>query len=230
MATAPASKGAPEGRDVHERGIWRAAFVLYDLALLAVPLALGGALVLAAVVLSQGTLLGLLLVPGEAWLIGSLVVAALHAVHDQDLTTDIRPLRRLLAGLRQGHRQAAVLWIPVGLMAAGLIGGGMIGGGAGPDLAGLVLLLAVALIALLGSVIASRFTVSGIGLWRAALGAVAVSPRGVLGVGLTLMAAVLSVAVLGEWVLLLVAAPLVLLLDRSARPLVLTLEESLDDR
>lgn len=228
MATVPPRPSASAPRDVHERGIWRAAFVVHALGLLALPLGIGGAAVLAAAILTQGTLLGLLLAPLGAWLLGALLVAALHAVHDQDLTTDVPVLRRLARGLRQGHRQAAVLWLPVGAVAAAMTAGGLLGGGIGPDLAGLVVLLALGLLALVGSVVASRFTVSGTGLWRAALGALAVSPRGVLGIALVGLAAVLMVAAIGEWSLLIAAAPLVLLLDRSARPLILALESSLD--
>ncbi|MFC0672622.1 hypothetical protein [Brachybacterium hainanense] len=222
---------APTARDVHERGIWRAAFVVHGLGVIGLALTAGGLLVLVPAILLQGTLLGLLALPAAAWWSGLLLIGALHALHGQDLTTDIRPLRRLGGGLRQGAGQAAVLWLPVGVVAAMLLGAQMLRGtGPGPVLPGLVLLLALVLLALIGSVIASRFTVTGVPLWRAALGAAAVSMRGTVGIVLVLAAGLCLTLVSGEWVLLLAAAPLVLLLDRSARPLVLALEASLDDR
>lgn len=211
-------------REQHERGIWRGTYVVYNLGLLGVGLAAGGALPLAALVLSQGTLVGIALVPVLTWAGGALLIGAVHAVHAQDLTTDIRPLRRLGRGVRQSLRQSVALWGPVGLMAALLLGAAALQGRPGPDLTGLVALAAVAAVALIGSVIAARFTAGGGALWRYAIGAVGISGRGVLGILLFGVVCVLLVAVIGEWVLLFAAAPLAVLLDRSAAPLLTALD------
>lgn len=217
MTTAP-----PEP---HERGLWRATFVIYNLTMLGAGLAAIGALPLVALVLTQGTIVGIVGIPVLTWVIGTLLIGAVHAVHDQDLTTDIQPLRRLGRGIRQSLRQSAALWIPVGAMAALLLAAGALQGRTGPDAPSLVLLGAVAVVALIGSVIAARFTAGGGALWRYALGAVGVSGRGVLGIVLVAVACMFLVAVIGEWVLLFVAAPLVVLLDRSATPLLTALEK-----
>lgn len=212
-------------RDHHERGIWRGTFVIYNLFALGAGLAVAGALPLAALVLTQGTLVGICGIPVLTWVLGMLLIGTVHAVHGQDLTTDIRPLRRLARGIRHSLRQAAALWIPVGVVAALVLAAGALQGLTGPDLPGLVLLGALAAVALIGSVIAARFTAGGAALWRYALGAVGVSGRGVLGILLVAVACVLVVTVIGEWVLLFVAAPLVVLLDRSAAPLLTALEQ-----
>ncbi len=211
--------------DHHERGIWRATVVVYNLGLLGAGLAAGGAQPLAARVLTAGTLLGLALLPLLAGVVGALLIGALHAVHGQDLTQDMRPLRRLVRGVRQSLRQAAALWVPVGVLAALLLGAAVLQGRTGPDAVGAILLAVVAVVALIGSVVAARFTAGGGALWRCALGSVGVSGRGVLGIALVALAALLQVAVIGEWVLLFAAAPLVVLLDRSAAPLLTALEK-----
>lgn len=212
-------------RDHHEQGIWRFTYVIYNLFALGAGLAVAGALPLAALVLTQGTLLGICGIPVLAWVLGTLLIGTVHAVHSQDLTTDIRPLRRLARGIRQSLRQAAALWIPVGVVTALVLAASALQGRAGPDLPSLVLLGALALVALIGSVIAARFTAGGVALWRYALGAVGLSGRGVLGILLVGLACVLLVTVIGEWVLLFVAAPLAVLLDRSGAPLLTALEQ-----
>lgn len=211
-------------RERHERGIWRGTFVVYNLGLLGVSLAICGALPLAVLVFTQGTLVGIAVVPVLAWAIGALLIGALYAVHEQDLTRDIEPLRRLGRGARQALRQSAALWGPFGLMASLLLGAAALQGRSGPDMPSLVVLITVAVLALIGSVIAARFTASGGALWRYALGAVGFSGRGVLGIVLVAAVCVLLVAVIGEWVLLFTAAPLAVLLDRSAAPLLTALE------
>lgn len=216
--------GTTAHREQHERGIWRGTYVVYNLGLLGAGLAAGGVLPLAALVLTQGTFMGIALVPVLTWIVGALLIGALHAVHGQDLTTDIRPLRRLGRGVRQSLRQSVALWGPVGLMAALLLVAAALQGRPGPDLPGLAVLAAVAVLALIGSVIAARFTAGGGALWRYALGAVGISRRGVLGILLVAVVCVLLVAVIGEWVLLFAAAPLAVLLDRSAAPLLTALE------
>lgn len=213
-------------RDHHERGIWRGTFVVFNLVVLGSGLAVLGALPLAALVLTQGSLLGLLLIPVLTWMVGTAVVAAVHAVHGQDLTTDTQPLRRLLRGLRQSWRQAAALWLPVGILAGLMSAAAALQGRPGPDAAGLAVLAVVAVLALIGSVVAARFTAGGVALWRYALGAVGISVRGVLGIVLVAVVCVLLVAVIGEWVLLFAAAPLAVLLDRSAAPLLTALERN----
>lgn len=222
--TGLSAEAAPAHREHHERGIWRGTFVVYNLGVLGVGLALIGALPLAALVLTHGSLLGLLLTPVLAWVVGTLVITAVHTVHGQDLTTDIQPLRRLLRGLRQSPRQAASLWLPVGVLAALLLGAAALQGLPGPDAVGLAVLGAVAVLALIGSVVAARFTAGGGALWRYALGAVGISARGVLGIVLVAVVCALLVTVVGEWVLLFAAAPLAVLLDRSAAPLLSALE------
>lgn len=212
-------------REQHERGIWRGTFVVYNLCLLGAGLAVAGALPLAVLVLTQGTLIGLLSTPVLAWVIGALLIGAVHAVHGQDLTADIQPLRRLGRGVRQSLRQSAALWGPVGIMAALLLGAAAVQGRSGPDALGLVTLGGVAVVALIGSVIAARFTAGGGALWRYALGALGFSARGVLGIVLVAAVCVLLVAVIGEWALLFAAAPLAVLLDRSAAPLLTALEK-----
>lgn len=222
--TRTSAEAGPAHRDHHERGIWRGTFVVYNLGVLGAGLAVIGALPLAALVLTQGSLLGLLLTPVLTWVVGTLLIAAVHAVHGQDLTTDIRPLRRLARGIRQSLRQAAALWLPVGVVAALVLAASALQGHAGPDLPSLALLGALTVVALIGSVIAARFTAGGGALWRCALGAVGVSGRGVLGILLVAVACLLLVTVIGEWVLLFAAAPLAALLDRSAAPLLDALE------
>lgn len=212
----------------HERGIWRGAYVVYNLVLLGGVLAVGGMILLAVLVLAQGSLVGVLCIPLLTWAIGALTIGAVYAVHDQDLTADIQPVRRMGRGLRHSTRQAAVLWIPAGAMIALVLAASILQGRSGPDAPGLVLLAAICLVALLGSVIAARFTAGGVALWRYALGAVAYSGRGALGVLLVALACALMVAVIGEWVLIFVAAPVAVLLDRSAKPLVVALEEALE--
>lgn len=230
MMTASTTSGTraavaePTHRDHHERGLWRGALVIFNLGVLGAGLALLGALPLAALVLTHGSLLGLLLIPALTWGVGAAVIASVHAVHGQDLTVDMQPLRRLLRGLRQSWRQAAALWLPVGVLAALLLGAAMLQGRPGPDAAGLAVLAVVAVLALIGSVVAARFTAGGAALWRCALGAAGLSVRGVLGVVLVAVVCVLLVAVIGEWVLLFAAAPLAVLLDRSAAPLLTALE------
>lgn len=216
---------APAARAHHEQGIWRFTYVIYNLFALGAGLAVAGALPLAALVLTQGTLLGICGIPVLTWVLGTLLIGTVHAVHGQDLTTDIRPLRRLVRGIRQSFWQAAALWIPVGVVAALVLAASALQGQAGPDLPSLVLLGALAGVALIGSVIAARFTAGGAALWRSALGAVGVSGRGVLGILLVAVACVLLVTVIGEWVLLFVAAPLAVLLDRSSAPLLDALEQ-----
>src|SRR5699024_5413293 len=123
-------------REQHERGIWRGTYVVYNLGLLGVGLAAGGALPLAALVLSQGTLVGIALVPVLTWAGAALLIGAVHAVHAQDLTTDIRPLRRLGRGVRQSLRQSVARWGPVGLMAALLLEAAALQRRRGPALTG----------------------------------------------------------------------------------------------
>lgn len=217
---------AEAGTEPYARGIWRGTFVIYNLGLLGAGLAVGGALPLAALVLTQGTLVGIAIVPVLAWAVGALVIGALHAVHDQDLTSDIEPLRRLVRGVREALRQSVALWVPFGLLASLLLGGAALHGRTGPDLTGLLMLLAAAVLVLTGSVIAARFTAGGAALWRYALGAVGFSVRGVLGIALVAAVCVLLIAVVGEWALLFASAPLAVLLDRSSAPLLTVLENS----
>lgn len=192
-------------------------YLPYNVMVLTVTLAVAALPPLAAVIVLRNSVAGMLLAPVLAWWIGTALIAAVYAVHGQDLFSDAGLLRRSLRGARGAARDAAVLWLPSGIAAMGIMGATTLSGSA-PWLSILLGALLV-LMAVVGSAIAGCFSFRGRDLWRLSIAFVVLRPLSALGAACLVLIAGVCVVAVGEWVLLLIGGLFAVLLDRTAMPI-----------